>query len=435
LIKASTKSATTVIVRASVENVPSGSAHRARIHLIARDASTAQITATLSSAVFTVARGDSAVQASFLVDADRFSGKALEGGAYTLQAIVVAGPGTTATDDFQKILSVLSLTEGQPPFALQVTKEQGVRVLGEELEKVAAYEREIATGNADLIYRGLSHLVQYHRARGRHDSAEAKVNLVINRSDRTWMRSAPGQVVADLRSALEHRDLARLDAIAGRVDFKFGALGAEWQRLPWNNVRPYFERIFRQAIALELVAPTAASSDARQYAVVRELGRRPGLPTDLVFLIEKTPFGWQLGGLGGLYVLGSSETDAPPSPPPNAPPPPLPGGQDAFMSLKAPWLAGESMQAGGLSFDLDWSHFFELGGASIEPLTDLLFDTLIRTDRCGPTMPGFSYETGPTHQGAVRFAIDFMDGYGPVGCVDIPLVGEKCLPDPRVRLR
>ncbi len=587
LVKASARSATNVIVQAGIQGVPSDSAHRARIHLLVRDSSTGQITDTLSSAVFDVPRGDSTLQGSLLVDADGLSGTPLEAGAYTLQALVVAGPGTTAADDFQKIVSVLSRTEGSPPFAIQITKEQGILVLGEELDKVAAYEREIATGKPDLIYRGLSHLVQYHRARGRHDSAEAKINLVINRpafqfdpaltglrrvfrtwaaderflagdvagavalleeeiasapleagflgepfvaralgqlarikrssgdlagaisaytrlvddpvfgltgsaldgrkergetllhagnypaaradfeylvvsddacqqieeplvpcpsadiaqnarrwlrlldSNRAWMRSTPTQVVAELRGALERRDLALLDAIAGRVDFKFGALGGEWQRLAWETVRPFFGRVFREATALELVAPTAQLSGARQYAVVRGLGRTPGLPTGLVFLIDKTPFGWQLGGVGGLYVLGSSQTPVAPSPPPNAPPPPLPGGQDAFVSLKAPWLAGESMQAGGLSFDLDWFHFFVLAGGSIDNVTDLLFDTLIRTDRCGPTMPGFYYDTGPTHQGSVRFAIDFMDGYGPVGCVDLPVVGEQCLPDPR----
>ncbi|MBM4024130.1 MAG: hypothetical protein FJ280_01825 [Planctomycetes bacterium] len=208
-----------------------------------------------------------------------------------------------------------------------------------------------------------------------------------------------------------------------------------WGRIPWSDVRRHFGKLFREAVDIEMRETVTHEQASKEYLLVRGIGDVPGLPSDLVLVVDKTPFGWQFGGVGGLFLKPRDGPQGPIAPPTPAPSPPTNWNRPVY--LKAPWSAGEYMRAGGLSFgDMDWDDYIVsvAGGWLADLLFDLLFDSIVVFDHCGPGVPGYYYGTGSTHRdkdyNKDYYAIDFMDGYGPVGCVSLPVVGESCLPDP-----
>lgn len=261
------------------------------------------------------------------------------------------------------------------------------------------------------------------RCPDRATAAGARRLVRLIDSDRSWFRRRPEEVVTAVRAAFARRDLAVLSAIASREDMKFGAPGAEWTPIAWKDVAPHFAKLFREAVKLDVVEPSLASSPLRRYLLVRGIGDAPGLPSDLVLLVDNTPFGWQFSGMGGLFVRSCEGPTG--SGDPACPGVPVAPQWRQKVYLKAPWAPGEYLRAGGLNFDIDWASFDSAGAAF-----DFLSDAILTFDHCGPGVPGYYYNTGPTHQGADRYAIDFMDGYGPLGCFDTYVFGEVCLPDP-----
>lgn len=576
-----------------VSDVPARPSHEGISYVMVRDVASREIVGVLASPPQSLPRGDTIWQTRVSVLAADVDGKSLSPGNYTVQAILVVGPGSTVRQGVEGIANTLKRTEGRPPFALRVGSENAILVLGDEPEKVRAYEAEIATGKADLIYRGLSQLVMHYRARKRHDMAELAVRKVLTDprfsteppltamrpvlrswiaddrfqagdlggaeaileteiaaapdnaaflgqpfaarallrlarmkrlagdpygaiadytrlidrfgsigsaldamhergktylemgdlanaradfdaiskagvgcrpldvgtqrngefhgasrpndladddvggacpsgevvddarrlvriidSDRHWYRERPELVVTALREALRLRDLGALDAIASKLDMKIGASGSEGGHIGWDGLRPHLAKLLREADALELQEPLVSPSGRRWYLLVHGIGDKEGLPTQVVLIVERTAFGWQMGAVWGL--VNKIELTAGP---PSCPAVPI-SGRARRVNLKAPWLAGEHLRAGGLDFDVDWASY-----ESVEAAFNVAVRPILSFDHCGPGIPGYYYNTGG-HEGVQRYAIDYMGGYGPIACFDSLVSGEVCIPDP-----
>ena len=247
-------------------------------------------------------------------------------------------------------------------------------------------------------------------------------------ANRRWFRRRPNDLVAELKLAFEKRDVKSLDRIANQSDFKFGQLGAELTSMTWNTVRPFLRRVIESSPQLKIQSGRVPPSALRHYLTVNGLARQTGLPSALVLVVSKTPFGWQFNGAGGVFTKVGRTREK------------LTAGASGVgprcsiataptVRLKAPWVAGDYHQAGGLNFDVDWE---AIGWDAAE---DVL-DSVISFDHCGPSIPGFYYNSGKTHpysegEGVQdHYAIDFVDGYGPLACFDTYFWDEVCIPDP-----
>jgi hypothetical protein len=183
------------------------------------------------------------------------------------------------------------------------------------------------------------------------------------------------------------------------------------------------EELLLTAPKLKVSASPSSPLHGRRYVHVHAEGAWDGELGDALLLVDEDWFGAQLGGVG-VAARMNDDWEPPEGWPPPAPPP-QPGTRNVF--LKAPFPSGQHMRAGGLGFDIDWT---SLSGEGAEAILQLLGTAIIRFDKCGPGVPGWYYNTGPTHTGPDVFAIDFMDGYGPIGCAETYVFGEVCVPNP-----
>ncbi len=262
-------------------------------------------------------------------------------------------------------------------------------------------------------------------SRGLAEEAERKIRVLD--SDRSWFRASPEEIVAGLHQALDSRDVADLDAVAGGAGMRFVLGAGEPQDIDWEYLlRPLFKRLLAESGDLDMVV--GDNQGTRQ--VLRIDGLADGLgagPDGSLFLtLTYTPLGWQWSEVSS-GVLKSprrspcelepaicGEEPEVPEPPRAGPPAPR------NLRIQAPWRAGVHMRAGGLTNDVD---YLQLAAQTVLDLSNFALPGI--SDDCGTGFPGYLYGISG-HVGASQFAVDYTQG------VSIFCVFGVCLTPPGV---
>lgn len=195
-------------------------------------------------------------------------------------------------------------------------------------------------------------------------------------------------VSAMLTAALERRDIARLRAAASATHFAIGPTGGHTSFDTGNLLEHLYEDLSQSRVRAR--AKLLGSGDKRYLYTRGWRGR--WYRGDVLFIITRAPRGWQWTGLGiSAPTELWRETWRPPKLETNQPLP---------IELLAPWPAGQSFKAGGLT-----EYLIQQAAVLASPLGLLAF--YFARSPCGFGPRGFYYNQWPTHEGNDAFAIDF----------------------------
>lgn len=250
--------------------------------------------------------------------------------------------------------------------------------------------------------------------------------LAILDSERSWFRSESEELVAAFERLVETRDVADLEAIASPISLRFAVGGGEWHYGRWEELlRPLMARLLEESedLRLRVVEHSPTRMTLNLDGVAEEFGTGPLARVALT--LDRTPFGWQWGGIDAVpLMIRQGDDDWDPCPidieagetecpgrgggtsPPGGGGPRRPA---SYLNVQAPWSPGTHMRAGGLRhpWDLTPQDLANLTQAAIQELALAIFPSV--TSRCGAGVPGYFYGLD-THTGEDHFAIDYMKG-------------------------
>ena len=289
-------------------------------------------------------------------------------------------------------------------------KAQAAALLGDATAATGAY-RDLHThssGNIDSLFQaGLLHEKEgqtdraaehYRRAvRGapskRTDDPAELARRALLRLERPASHFAPSaDVVAErIATALEHRDVGALQQAVSQTHLAIGPVGGHTVFEQMDML----EHLYRDLKSSQVtVRHRLLGTGSKRYLVTQGWNGK-WFVGDVVFLIHRAPRGWEWVGLAiaqanDLWL----ERWRPAVRQKNQPLP---------FALRAPWPAGQSFKAGGLTQYIVEQAAVLAGGIIGGALLALFF----ARSPCGFGPRGFYYNQGSTHDEEDAFAIDF----------------------------
>jgi murein DD-endopeptidase MepM/ murein hydrolase activator NlpD/predicted negative regulator of RcsB-dependent stress response len=192
-------------------------------------------------------------------------------------------------------------------------------------------------------------------------------------------------------TAVRQRDARRLASLASTTHFAVGPIGGH----AGFEEPEALDDLLRDLSASRVrVVRRVIGNGAKRYVVTRGW-RGVRFRGTVLFILTRTPRGWQWTGVGlGQPTAAWAAHWRPSSTQTNQPLP---------FELIAPWPAGTSFTAGGLEPFIAQSARI----ADAPWFSGLLLAEYYSLGACGFGTRGFYYKDGPTHQGEDAFAIDF----------------------------
>ena len=289
-------------------------------------------------------------------------------------------------------------------------KAQAAALLEDAATAIATYEDlgRHDTGNADAPFQAGLIAEKYgqldraadHYRRATRDGHSDRTSSPSELARRALLRleqpsshfAPSAEAVAErLATALERRDMIALQQAITQTHFAVGALGGHtvFERTE------LLDELYRDLkVSQVTVARALVGTGGKRYLFTRGWTGK-WFAGDVAFLIYHAPRGWQWTGLAitqanDLWV----ERWRPAVKQKNQPLP---------FELLAPWPAGQSFKAGGLTQYIVEQAAVLAGGFIGGPLLALFFSG----SPCGFGPRGFYYNQGSTHDEEDAFAIDF----------------------------
>lgn len=289
-------------------------------------------------------------------------------------------------------------------------KAQAAALLGDTTAAIATYMdlHNHDSGNGDPLFqaglldekrgqfdRAAEHYRGVARAEpsNRTDEPAELARRALLRLQQPESHFAPSMdtVAERIASALEHRDASALQRSVSQTHFAIGPVGGHTV----FEQMEMLDHLYRDLKASQVtVRHTLLGTGGKRYLFTRGWSGK-WFVGDVVFLISQAPRGWEWTGLAIAHanelwlerwrpaIRGKNQ--------------PLP------FELLAPWPAGQSFKAGGLTQYIVEQAAVLAGGFIGGPLLALYF----ARSACGFGPRGFYYNQGSTHDEEDAFAIDF----------------------------
>jgi hypothetical protein len=252
----------------------------------------------------------------------------------------------------------------------------------------------VAEGTGDDERAGeLYRLVASGRPSRRTDDPAQLARRALRRLESSGVAYLPDvRILADrLTTAIERRDTAALDRLLDRTHFAVGPVAGHFAFEELTMVDGLYRDLLEGGVT---VRRTLAGSGGKRYLATTGW-KGDWFRGDVLFLLMRSPKGWRWTGVGITAAHdGWVERWRPATRQTNQPIP---------ITLRAPWPAGQSFKAGGLSeFVIQQAAVVAAG-----PFFGAILAEGFSRNPCGFGPRGFYYNQGSTHDEEDAFAIDF----------------------------
>jgi hypothetical protein len=289
-------------------------------------------------------------------------------------------------------------------------KAQAAALLGDASTAIAAYRdlHNHDSGNADPLFQAglldekqgqLDRAAEHYRRAARAapsnrtDNPPELARRALLRLQQPASHFAPSADAVEERiaSALEHRDVSALQRAISRTHLGIGPLGGHTV----FEQMEMLDHLYRDLkVSQVTVRHTLLGTGGKRYLFTRGWNGK-WFVGDVVFLISQAPRGWEWTGLAITHANDLwLERWRPATRQKNQPLP---------FELLAPWPAGHSFKAGGLTQYLVEQAAVLAGGI----IAGSLLAAYFARSACGFGPRGFYYNQGSTHDEEDAFAIDF----------------------------
>lgn len=289
-------------------------------------------------------------------------------------------------------------------------KAQAAALLGDATTAIAAYRdlHNHDSGNADPLFQAglldekqgqLDHAAEHYRhatraaPSNRTDNPAELARRALLRLQQPASHFAPSAdaVAERIATALEHRDVSALQRAISQTHLGIGPVGGHTV----FEQMEMLDHLYRDLkVSQVIVRHTLLGTGGKRYLFTRGWNGK-WFVGDVVFLISQAPRGWEWTGLAIAHANDLwLERWRPVTRQKNQPLP---------FELLAPWPAGQSFKAGGLTQYLVEQAAVLAGGFIYGSLLAAYF----ASRACGFGPRGFYYNQGSTHDEEDAFAIDF----------------------------
>jgi murein DD-endopeptidase MepM/ murein hydrolase activator NlpD len=287
------------------------------------------------------------------------------------QAAALAGDASTAIATFRE------LGEHAPDDAAPLFQAGLLAESEGQLDRAAEFYRTVAARTPSA----------------RTDDPAELARRALQRLERSGTAYAadPRQLADLLVTALEQRDVRALERVASRTHFAIGPVGGHTE---FEDV-DLLDELYRDLQASRVTARRGLLGTGGKLYLPTSGWRGQWFRGDVMFIITKAPRGWEWTGLGLAFANDLwLERWRPQVKQTNQPLP---------FEILAPWPAGQSFMAGGLTQYIGQQAAILAAGLIGGAVLALVF----ARNRCGFGPRGFYYNQFSTHEGTNAFAIDF----------------------------
>lgn len=249
-------------------------------------------------------------------------------------------------------------------------------------------------GDAASLYRAVAATKPSRSTEDERELARRALTRLESPSQAFWPAS---RALADaLAEALTGRDSKRLRSLASPTHFAVGPAGAH-QRFEDDG---FSEELLIDLAESDVTCDSELSDDGEtQYLTARGWKGR-WFRGEIHLAITRGPRGWQWTGVTLTEPTLSWVEQAQAAPTPQMETRTFP------HDLLAPWPSGMCLRAGGWKDPLYLAQLKLI--LAMDPLTRWAFAKFSKGGGCGWGIPGFYYDTRPTHDDEDQFAIDFV---------------------------